>query len=308
MKTYFVIGSSNVDLVMHMPRLPAVGETIINATFSQTYGGKGANTAVATQRAGGQVRFINCVGDDAYTPAMLEMYKAEGIDIDLVSRESGIASGTAFVIVGQNGENYLTVASGANNLLTPDRIDALEAEIATADRILLQCEIPPATNTRVIEIAERYRIPVLLNLAPARAMAAEDLQKVDALVVNEVEGRFLADEAGLTYASDEQLARLLRNHYASLLVVVTLGEEGAVAATADEDITVPAFKVEVVDTVAAGDTFCGAFAVALTEGRDLRDALRFACAASAISVGRRGASPSCPQRAEVDAFLAQHED
>lgn len=306
MSRILVIGSSNVDLVMHMPRLPVVGETIINATFSQTYGGKGANTAVATRRAGGNVTFVNCVGDDAYTPGMVAMYEAEGIDTHLLHHETGIASGTAFVIVGQNGENYLTVASGANNRLTPERIDAIEVDIATADRVLLQCEIPAETNTRVLEIAERYDVPVLMNLAPARPTDLVDLRRLDALVVNEVEGRFLAQEAGLSVASDRDLAKLLRDHYGCPRVVVTLGDEGAVAATPDEEISFPAFAVDVVDTVAAGDTFCGSLAVALTEGHPLADALRFSCAASAISVGRKGASPSCPQRAEIDAFLADH--
>ena len=306
MSRILVIGSSNVDLVMHMPRLPEVGETIINASFSQTYGGKGANTAVATQRAGGQVTFVNCVGDDAYTPGMVAMFNAEGMDTRLIHHETGVASGTAFVMVGQNGQNYLTVASGANNRLTPERIDAIEGDIATADRVLLQCEIPAETNSRVLEIAHRHRVPVLLNLAPARPTDLEDLRKLDALVVNEVEGRFLAKEAGLPVASDHELARLLRDHYDCPRVVVTLGDEGAVAATSGEEISVPAFAVEVVDTVAAGDTFCGSLAVALTEGQPLAAALRFGCAAAAISVGRKGASPSCPQRTEIEAFLAEN--
>jgi len=283
--------------------LPDPGETVIDASFIQTFGGKGANCAVAAARAGGDIKFVNCVGDDVYAPVMVDTYASEGMDVSLISRETGVSSGTALVMVGKAGMNYISVASGANFRLTPDRIDAVEEEFATASRIVLQCEIPMETNIRIIELAAKYGIPVQLNLAPAMEMPMESLKLVDTLIVNENEARFLMKQAGLEMVPDAELAAALQV-YGSKAVIVTLGADGAVIATPEMEKHFPAYPVDVIDTTAAGDTFCGALTVALGEGKSYGEAIQFASAASAISVGRLGAIPSVPRREEIDAFIA----
>lgn len=300
----WIIGSSNVDMIMQMDHLPEVGETVTDASFMQTFGGKGANTAMAAARAGGDVMFINCVGDDAYAPEMIRTFQDEGMDISLLFRETGISSGTALVMIGKGGSNYLSVAPGANYRLTPKRIDAMEPQLKTAGRILLQCEIPLETNQRVIELADKYGIPVLLNLAPARSMPLESLAKVETLVVNENEARYLLRQLGRAMVPDRELAASLRDLGAKA-VVVTLGADGAVLARAQGVVHYPAFSVQAIDTTAAGDTFCGALAVGLAEGNDYAESIRFASSAAALCVGALGAFPSIPRRAEIDAFLAE---
>ena len=162
-----VIGSSNVDLIMKMSHLPQRGETVTNAVFLQTFGGKGANQAMAAARAGGNVAFVNCVGDDRYGAAIIENMKAAGIDVEFVFPQPGLASGTALVMIGEGGDNYLSVAPGANYCLTRSHIDQVRPLIADAALIMLQCEILPETLDYVMELAAEQRRPLMLNLAPA---------------------------------------------------------------------------------------------------------------------------------------------
>lgn len=297
-----VIGSSNVDLIMKMDRLPEKGETITDADFFQVYGGKGANQAVGAVRAGGNVAFVNCVGDDAYTPQMLENFRNDGMDIRFVFQETGIASGHALVMIGGEGNNYLSVAPGANYKLTPELIDLALPVINEAAMIMMQYEIPAETIKHVFKIAERKGIPVLWNFAPARPFDLSYVAKTDILVVNETEAAFLC---GQPVESDEEIksAALKLRQMGAKLVIITLGKRGAFALSSNEKVTIPAFKVNAVDTTSAGDVFCGSFAVAQIEGKSLTDSLRFASAASAICVTRMGAQPSAPTRKEIDEFL-----
>ena len=304
-KKIVVIGSSNVDLIMKMDHLPEKGETVTNADFFQVYGGKGANQAVAAARAGGNVAFVNCVGEDAYTPQMVQNYKNDGIDTRFVFHEKGIASGHALIMIGGEGMNYLSVAPGANYKLTPAKIDEAMAVIDEATMIVMQYEIPEKTIKYVIDLANRKNIPVLWNCAPARAFDLTFIPKINILVLNEVEAGFLAEMTVETEADAEKAAQKLVNRGVEK-VIITLGSKGAFVLTKSEKVSVPAFIVEAVDTTAAGDTFCGAFAVALTENKTLKDSLRFASAAAAISVTRMGAQPSAPTRKEIEAFLENH--
>ena len=297
-----VIGSSNVDLLMKMNHLPEKGETVTDAEFFQVYGGKGANQAVAAARAGGKVAFVNCVGEDAYTPQMVQNYKNDGIDTTWVFQEKGIASGHALIMIGGAGMNYLSVAPGANYRLTPEKIDLAMPIISEAAMIVMQYEITEAAIKHVVDIANRLGIPVMFNLAPARAFDPEYISKMDILVLNEVEAGFLADMPVNNEAEAENAARVLVNRGVKK-VIITLGAKGAFVMTKDEKVQVPAYKVEAVDTTAAGDTFCGALAVALVEGKSLRESLQFASAAAAISVTRMGAQPSAPTRKEIEGFL-----
>jgi ribokinase len=300
-----VIGSSNVDMVMTMKRLPRLGETITDAAYIQTFGGKGANQAVAAARAGGEVVFVNCVGDDAFTPLMLENFRKDGINIDYVFRESGIHSGTALVMIGEKGENYLSVDPGANYRLTPAYIDKARAVIQEAAFILLQYEIPVATLQYVIDLAAQYSKKVIWNFAPAREFNLAYLEKVHILVLNENEAELLC---GLKVGEDWEYQDITETILSAgpQIVIMTLGANGCYLAYANIREYIPAFHVQAVDTTGAGDVYCACLAVALTEGRDLAAAIKFASAAAAISVTRIGAQPSAPTRAEIEAFLRSH--
>lgn len=300
-----VIGSSNVDLIMKMARLPRVGETVTDAEFVQVYGGKGANQAVGAARAGGEVAFVNCVGDDAYTAQMVRNFEADGIDTRYVFHETGIASGHALVMIGEAGANYLSVAPGSNYRLTPDRVDAARELVAGASAVVLQNEIPLESNARALALAAEASVPVLWNVAPAVDVPPE-LFRVPTLtlVANETEAEFLtgrpvADRAGAEAALADLLALGCGR------AVVTLGARGSLARErGGPTVVVDAFDVEAVDTTAAGDVYCGGLAVALGEGMPLPAALRFASAAAALSVQTLGAQPSAPRREAIDALLA----
>ena len=297
-----VIGSSNVDLIMKMARLPQRGETITDAVFLQTFGGKGANQAVAAARAGGHVSFVNCVGDDRYGAAIIDNMKAANIDVEFMFVAPDEASGTALVMIGEGGDNYLSVAPGANYCLTRTHIDQIKPLIAQAAMIMLQCEIASDCLEYVITVAVEQQRPIMLNLAPARALPETCLQRLAYLIVNESEAEFLGGGAVDSLERAKEAARALRAR-GPRVVVITLGAQGACVADDSTVIHVPAFVVQPVDATAAGDTFCGALAVALVEGQPLAQAARFANAAAAIAVTRLGAQPSIPVRQEIEQFL-----
>jgi ribokinase len=298
-----VIGSSNVDLLMKMPRLPKVGETVTDCAFAQVFGGKGANQAVGAARAGGDVVFVNCVGDDAYGGQVIESLRRDGIDTRYVLREPGVATGTALIMVGGEGQNYLAVAPGANYRLTPAHVDRARETIGGAAIVISQCEILAETLDHVIAIGAELGKPVMLNLAPARPMSAASLARLAYLSVNETEAEFLT---GRKIESDEDVEAAADALVAKgpKTVVLTLGARGAYVAGDGVRALVPGFAVDAVDTTAAGDVHCGALAVALVEGRSLLDAVRFANAAAALSVTKLGAQPSAPKREDIEALLS----
>jgi ribokinase len=300
-----VIGSSNIDFIMKMDHLPARDETVTDAVFMQTFGGKGANQAVAAGRAGGDVTFVNCVGDDPYAEGMVAGFEVSGVKTDYICKETGISSGTALVMIGEGGHNYLSVAPGANGRLTPARIEAVRDLIASAAYVLMQFEIPSASIARALDIATEEGIPVVWNYAPANPFDVSQLDKVAIAVVNEPEASVLTGIPVTDRASARKAAVKLRELGAEA-GIVTLGEDGSVIASAEtgaDAVHVPAFPVEPVDTTAAGDTYCGCLVVALAEGRGLVEAVRFASAAAALCVQKLGAQPSTPWRKEIDAFL-----
>ena len=299
-----VVGSSNVDLLMKMPRLPKVGETVTDCTFAQVFGGKGANQAVGAARAGGDVVFVSCVGDDAYGGQVIDSLREAGIDTRHVSREPGVATGTALIMVGGEGQNYLAVAPGANYRLTPAHVDRAREAISGAAIVISQCEILPETLDHVIALGAQLGKPVMLNLAPARKIADASLARLAYLSVNETEAEFLtglkvATECDVETAAEALLAKGPKT------VVLTLGARGAYVAGDGVRALVPGFMVEAVDTTAAGDVHCGALAVALVEGRPLLEAVRFANAAAALSVTKLGAQPSAPKREDIEALLSR---
>ncbi|MBN1934986.1 MAG: ribokinase [Anaerolineae bacterium] len=303
-KPIVIIGSSNIDFIMKMDHLPARDETVTGATFMQTFGGKGANQAVAAGRAGGDVIFVNCVGDDPYVERMLAGFQESGIRTEHIYREAGISSGTALVMIGEGGHNYLSVAPGANGRLTPARVDAVREVIAGAAYVLMQFEIPPESIARALEVAGEKGVPVVWNYAPANPFDVSQLDKVAIIVANEPEASALTGIEVTDLPSAETAARTLRE-LGARTAIITLGEAGSVVAVGVQVSHIPAFRVEAVDTTAAGDTYCGCLVVALAEGKSLPEAVRFASAAGALCVQRLGAQPSIPWRGEIDAFLAE---
>jgi ribokinase len=301
-----VVGSSNIDLVMKMERLPKPGETVTEADFAQVFGGKGANQAVAAARAGGDVAFVGCVGDDAYGRQVIDKLKADGIDTRHVFREEGVASGTALIMIDARGENCIAVAPGANYRLTPGHVDQARGVIEEASIVVAQCEIRPETLEHLIDLGARLGKLVLLNLAPARPLGEASLARLGALAVNETEAEFLTGLAVTTDAEVEAAAGALLAR-GPKIVILTLGARGAWVAVEGHQELVPGFAVEPVDTTAAGDVHCGALAVALVEGEALLEAVAFANAAAALSVTKLGAQPSAPARREIDTLLASRE-
>lgn len=304
-RPFTIIGSANVDMIMKVKHLPARGETVTDGEFMQTFGGKGANQAVAAARAGGDARFVACLGSDAFTPAMVENFRRDGLNLEGVRFVDDRPSGSALVMIDEGGMNYLTVAPGSNAALAPGHISAEWERIASSGMILLQMEIPVETNREVLRRARDAGIPVMLNYAPAHAIHADLLIGLDTLIVNENEAAALS---GIEFSGPGTAERILRSlaERGVRRVILTLGRAGSMTYADGVVSHVAAFPVKAIDTTAAGDTFCGALGVALLEGNPLPEAVRFATAAASLSVTRFGAQPSIPARIEIDRFLQLH--
>jgi ribokinase len=297
-----VVGSANVDYTVAVVRLPAPGETVSEGVLLVNHGGKGANQAVAARRLGADVRLIACVGADAAGRAMQAALAGEGIDATGVDAKDDVATGTALIVVDAAGRNQIAVAPGANRALRIDQLRAHRDAFGWAQVVLCQLETPLDTVAAALEEARRSGSVTILNPAPVPTTPLDVWPLVDYLTPNRGEAGRLS---GVPATDEECLvagARQLRANGVGT-VVVTLGEDGALACTSQGTSTVPGFVVAAVDTTAAGDAFNGAFAVALAEGHTLADAVRFANAAGALTCTRRGAQASLPTRADVDRLL-----
>ena len=301
MSKILVIGSSNIDMIARVRQLPRPGETVGEAQFMQSNGGKGANQAVAAARLGGDVAFVSCLGSDAGAAALRQQFAADGIDIESLFQVADTPTGTALIFVSEEGENSIAVAPGANRRLTREVIDAVADRIAGAEYLLLQLEIPMDTVAYAIEKAREAGTRVVLNPAPAMPLSDDLLRKVYLLTPNRTETETLTGIAvhsahDASKAAGILLAKGVEN------VIVTLGSEGALIKNAAGEELIPADKVRPVDTTAAGDVFNGALLVALTEGKPLAEVVRFAARCAALSVTRMGAQTSIPWRREIDAL------
>lgn len=296
-----VIGSSNVDMIMALPKLPSVGETVTDGSFQQTFGGKGANQAIAAARAGGRVSFMTCVGDDDGGRAVLAALASDGIDLSLSIVAPGKPTGAALVMFDAQGDNYLAVAPGSNYSLLPQHIEAIASRFAEFAMLVLQFEIPAETLRAALETAAAANIPVLFNHAPARPFEVSSPAGT-ALIVNELEASALTAAPVSSREDAFAAARKLRKR-GFAFVIVTLGSGGSCVNAAEEEFHVPAIPSSAVDTTAAGDTFCGALAEALVEGKSMREAVRFATAAAALCVRRAGAQPSIPLLGEIQMLI-----
>jgi len=305
-----VVGSANVDLVIRTPHLPSPGETVLGGEFITAMGGKGANQAVGAARLGAQVTFVARVGDDAFGQQCLTAYQKERIDTQYIGITANTATGIALIAVAADGENTILVASGANMALTPDDVAAAEPAFQGADVLVLQLEVPLETSIAAAVLAHKHDLRVVLNPAPAQQIPAELLAEVDVITPNRIElaqMMHLSPEA-VRVMSDDDLARTALR-LGPPAAVVTLGAAGALAADPGGWTRVPAFKVDAIDTTAAGDSFTAGLAVALARGETtLASAVRYASACGALTATKLGAQPSLPTAKEVEALLRAHSE
>lgn len=304
MPRVLVVGSANVDYTVQAPRLPRPGETVSGGSLLVNHGGKGANQALAARRLGAEVRLLAAVGDDAAGRAVREALAAQGVDVKGVVTTSSAATGTALIVVDAEGRNQIVVAPGANRMLSVEHVSARAEDFAWAQLVMCQLEIPLPTARWALETARSRGATTILNPAPVPDTQLEFLGLVDCLTPNAGEAERLSGARVGDSESAARAAAILRSRGVGT-VVVTLGEGGALARTADEVLHVPAVSVEAVDTTAAGDAFNGALAVALGDGRPLSQALRFANTAAALTCTRRGAQASLPTREEVERLLGR---
>ncbi|RIH85163.1 ribokinase [Calidithermus roseus] len=295
-----VVGSLNMDLVVRVARHPVPGETLLGSDYESYFGGKGANQAVAAQRMGGKVRMIGRVGNDGFGERIKTHLKAQGINVNATICINA-PTGVAFISVDKAGQNVIIVSPGANSRLKPENLSPIEFEHTAV--VMLQLEVPLDTVRRAARIGRESGARVILNAAPALPLSPADLALFDILVVNESEAQAYSGLAVDSPESGIEAARKLRQHCPT--VIVTLGAQGAVWASAEGEGYQSAFEVRAVDTTAAGDAFMGALAVSLSEGRSLERAIRLGAAAGALAVTRPGAQTSLPTRLEVEAFLSE---
>lgn len=299
-----VVGSSNTDMIIKVPRIPKPGETILGGTFSTAAGGKGANQAVAAARAGGNVTFVASVGNDLFGNQAVRNFQTDKINVEHIKRNEGIPSGVALIFVDEKGENSIAVASGANALLSPDDIHKAKSAFENAGVLVVQLETPLASVHEALLLAHKNNILTILNPAPAQPLSDELLKYVTIITPNETEAELLTgipvdSEPSAKMAADILLSKGVKT------VLITMGAKGSFIATENYSKIVPGFEVKAVDTTAAGDVYNGALAVGISKGSKLYDAVVFANAAAALSVTKLGAQPSSPYENEIEDFLGK---
>lgn len=296
-----VVGSTNTDMVVKTDHLPRPGETVLGGTFLMNPGGKGANQAVAAARLGAEVTFVCKTGNDLFGVTTRQQLAEEGIDTSFVFTDPHEPSGVALIAVDNRAENTIVVASGANANLLPLDINKALTAIDACDLVLMQLETPMPTIEYVASLAAERGKRVVLNPAPAATLSEQLLKNLYLITPNETEAELITGIPVRDERSAEQAARTI--HRAGVRhVIVTLGKKGALLCEGERCEVIPAYRVEAVDTTAAGDVFNAGLVVALSEGRNLTDAVRFGAKAAAISVTRMGAQASAPYRSETDAF------
>ena len=298
-----VIGSLNADLVVRTPHFPKPGETISGDDLHIIPGGKGANQAVAAARQGASVAMIGRVGKDSFGDFLLENLKADHIDISRIERDES-STGTAIIVVDENGQNSIVLSAGANGKVTSEDIKKHSPGFQAMKCVLLQLEIPLETVIYAAQSSFMNDATVILNPAPARTLPDELLKAVDYLIPNETELTILSGIQVTDVASAEKAARALQEH-GTFTVIVTMGEKGALIVDKfDNEIQhIPPFKIDVVDTTAAGDAFISGFASALLRGVELEEAVKYANACGALAATKFGAQPSLPTKEETEKFI-----
>jgi len=297
-----VVGSSNIDLIARVPRLPKLGETLIGNAFHLGYGGKGANQAVMAAKLGAQVTMVTRVGRDVFGEGTVKNYREQGIDATYVLVDDHLFSGVAPIFVDEDGRNVIVIVPGANLGLLPADVQHAREAIARAQIVICQLEVPMETTLEAFRVAKQANLLTILNPAPAAPLPDELLQLTDICAPNEVETEMLTGISVQTIDQAERAARALLER-GPKTVILTLGERGALVVNGEMVWHAPAVPVNAVDSTGAGDAFVGSLAVFLAEGNGLDEAVRRANAVAALSVTKVGTKTSFPNRAEVDAFL-----
>lgn len=299
-----VVGSSNMDLVVKSPRIPAVGETILGEDFIMTPGGKGANQAVAAAKLGAEVYLVAKLGQDVFAEQSLRNFEKEGVRTEYIVRTAEAPSGVALITVDHAGDNVIVVAPGANQKLSPQDIQEARGAIVSSGALVAQLEVPLETVEFAARLAHDSNVPFVLNPAPAQNLDTELLAMVDVLTPNETEAEILTgvkvtDENSAKMAAYELMERGVK------AVILTMGSKGFLFSDGEKTEFVPAIKVDAVDATAAGDAFTGALAVGLAQDKALFDAALFANYVAALSVTKMGAQASMPTQREVESFIRQ---
>jgi ribokinase len=300
-----VVGSSNIDLVSRVPRLPKLGETLAGHSFHMGYGGKGANQAVMAARLGARVTMVTRVGRDVFGEGTLQNYRAQGIDTRFVLFDEVRFSGVAPIFVDDNAQNFIVIVPGANLGLSPADVFAARDAIREADLVVCQLEVPVETTLEAFRTAKAAGVRTILNPAPAAPLPDELLELTDICAPNETETELLTGLPVRTLDEAEDAARRLLDR-GPQVVILTLGERGVLLVNGCGAEHIPALPVEAVDPTGAGDAFIGALATFLGEGMLLGEAAQRANAVAAVSVTRIGTQVSFPTRVEADMFLQQH--
>ena len=305
--TVTVLGSINMDLVTRVSRLPLPGETLIGQSFSTIPGGKGANQAVAVARLGVSTHLIGRVGDDTFGDTLRNSLAGYGVDTANVFTHRGISSGVAIISVDDKAENNIIAVPGANGLLNSEDIARLEKVLPTTRVLMLQLEVPLEIVTSAMQLARQAGVKVILDPAPVRPLPPEIFSLVDIITPNENEAAALIGFPIFSETDAERAAKMLLERGVGC-AIIKMGSRGVYWANPAGGQFVPAFKVNAIDTVAAGDAFNGGLAAALAEGRSLAEGVRWGAATAAISVTRQGAQPSMPSRAEVEQMLSKEKN
>lgn len=296
-----IVGSFAVGLTMRAPKLPIFGETMLGTDFDMGPGGKGSNQAVGTARLGAASALVACIGTDKLAGIATDLYEAEGVDASMVIAREERATGVGIIILNDKGENFIILDMGANELLDAAAVEAAQEHIGRSDVVMTVLEVPTEAARRAMELGRAHGARTILNPAPARAVPDDLFAAVEYLTPNESELRILLGLPADDPRSSRDLAGELRRRGVRN-VVVTLGRAGALILTDDIDLMVPSVPVDVIDTTGAGDAFNSGFAVALAEGRDIVDAVRFGVVCGGIACTRLGVIPSLPDRAAADAM------
>ena len=298
-----VVGSFMMDLVIKAERRPQKGETLIGQQFGMFGGGKGNNQAIAAARLGGEVEMVGRLGRDSFGDTLMDGLVEEGVEVGYIVRDGEAGTGVASPVIDADGDNSIIIVPRANMRLSAADVDRAASAISDSDILLLQLEVPISASQRAAEIAKSSGTKVILNPAPARDLPDSFLSQVDILTPNQVESEFFTGVIVSDPESAERAARILLDRGVSA-VILTLGDSGALLIHREMTTRIPAYTVNVVDTTAAGDAFCGALAIALARGEALEDAVVFANAAAALAVTTLGAAPSMPTANQISEFLA----
>jgi ribokinase len=305
-KYVLIIGSSNMDLNVYIPRLPKPGETVTGGMFRQFLGGKGANQAVASVRSGANTIFIGKIGTDSFGDQMITRLMQEGIDISYVIRDPEHHSGVAFIIIDENGENMISVAPGANFHLNKNEIIRNADIIRNAKSLVVQMEIPIKTIEEIFKIASQSNVIKILNPAPLKPIPSSLLKNVDIIIPNEGELFRLHTILGFPELKEEAKSKIIKaskdiSELGLKYIITTLGAKGCVIYDKEKDnvVEIPAIKVKAIDTVGAGDCFNGVLASKLCEGESIVTAVKYATVAASIKVTRKGAQEGIPKLEEI---------